>query len=235
MFWLSGAGFLSVGFLGVGPAQGLTGPSVAMAQDADAADADAGSASVMDPPDAPSSAQIAEALARYRHEPTVDALLFAIRQIEALDPQEAVRIARRARRAGLLPTLRMAGRRGQGVDLDERVGELRYSTDDRLTLEASLVWNLDRAVSGPQEAALLREAGRRLSERTAREQLLIQAYFERRRLQLERDLLGADGLERVLRIRELEALLDALTEGAFSRHAAQPRVEAPRAGATEGS
>lgn len=161
-----------------------------------------------------SAEQIEHALARFAHEPTLATLQASLRRQRALDPAVAQRLARRARRAGLLPTLRVATRRGQGVDLDERIGELRYSTDDQLTLEASLVWRLDRAAYGPNEVALLREAGRRLRERTARERLLITAYYERRRLQLEMLLLEPAAPEariaQAIRIRELGALLDSL-------------------------
>ena len=46
---------------------------------------------------------------------------------------------------------------------------------------------------------------------------VIALYFERRRLQLERDLHGDPELARSVRIAEIEAVLDVFTKGAFGR------------------
>jgi len=46
---------------------------------------------------------------------------------------------------------------------------------------------------------------------------VVHLYFERRRLQLERDLGGQVEVASELRILEAEALLDVFTNGAFSR------------------
>ncbi|MCB9612660.1 MAG: hypothetical protein H6722_09445 [Sandaracinus sp.] len=76
---------------------------------------------------------------------------------------------------------------------------------------------LDRAAYGPDEVSLARETRARAEARDARARLVVAAYFERRRLQLERDLLERRDLATSLRIQELGALLDALTSGAFTR------------------
>lgn len=93
----------------------------------------------------------------------------------------------------------------------------RVSTDDDLVLDASLTLRLDRAAYGPDEVSLARETRARAEARDARARLVVAAYFERRRLQLERDLLERRDLATSLRIQELGALLDALTSGAFTR------------------
>jgi len=167
----------------------------------------------------PTDTEIAAALQAYANEPTVEELLAEVAALRPLDPEIAERLARRARRSGWLPTLRMAARRGQQNDISTQLAddETRVSTDDDLTLEGSLSMRLDRAFYGPNEVSLAREARSREMVREDRARLVVRAYFERRRLQLERDLMNRRGLEVILRIAELEALLDAYTAGAFSR------------------
>ncbi len=163
----------------------------------------------------------AEALARYADEPSIQQLLAVLDGLAELDPGVARRAARRARRGGWLPDLRFAIRRGQARDLSAQFNagddRTRVSTDDDLALEGSLTIRLSRAVYGPDEVALLREERAREQQREVRARLVVSAYFERRRLQLERDLRGRRDLETYQRIAELEALLDAFTGGAFTR------------------
>jgi hypothetical protein len=164
-------------------------------------------------------ARLAEALDRYAHEPRVEELLAHVDDDEAFDPEAVRRLVRRARRGGWLPQLRVGVRRGRQQDLSTQASSTttRVSTDDDLSLDASLTLRLDRAAYGPDEVSLARETRARAEARDARARLVVAAYFERRRLQLERDLLGRGDLATALRIHELEALLDALTSGAFSR------------------
>lgn len=170
-------------------------------------------------PAQPTPAQIARALRQYRHEPTVRQLLQAIAEDPTIDPERARELARRARRGGWLPTLRVGARRGQQRDLSQSGGETDpdVSTDDDLTLDASLTFRFDRAAYGPDEVSLAREERSRTLERQERARTVVAAYFERRRLQVERDLGGPGGVDVQLRILELEALLDAFTGGAFTR------------------
>jgi hypothetical protein len=161
--------------------------------------------------------QLAEALERYANEPRVDALLEHVDDDDAYDPESVQRLVRRARRGGWLPQVRLGVRRGRTQDLSTQTTSTRVSTDDDLVLDASLTLRLDRAAYGPDEVSLAREGRARAEARDARARLVVAAYFERRRLQLERDLLGRRDLGTLLRIEELGALLDALTSGAFSR------------------
>ncbi|MAQ13577.1 MAG: hypothetical protein CMN30_02105 [Sandaracinus sp.] len=180
----------------------------------------AGASAAQDDPQPrePSPRVIARALARYRHEPTVEVLLRAIADDEAFDPERARALARRARRGGWLPTLQVGARRGQQRDLSQAgADDPRLSTDDDLTLDATLTFRLDRAAYGPDEVALAREERTRELERQERYRVVIAAYYERRRLQLERDLMGRHDVLTAVRIRELAALLDAFTGGAFTR------------------
>lgn len=164
--------------------------------------------------------ELGSAQGRYQHEPRIDQLLAVVYAQPPLDPARARQLARRARRGGWLPTMRVALRRGQARDYSSQLDDtpdLRLSTDDDLVLEASLVFRLDRAAYGADEVALAREERSRELMREQRVRTVIAAFFERRRLQLERDLDRRGDAGRELRIRELEALLDAFTSGAFSR------------------
>jgi hypothetical protein len=165
--------------------------------------------------------RIEAALARYRYEPTVTSVVRTALAAGDADPARARDAIDRARLAGLLPVVRAGLRRGQAVDLralTSGTGErTNVYTDDDLMLEASVVFRLDRLLFATDEPALLREL-RALEE--ARAQLVravVALYFERRRLQLERDLLGRRDLPSTLRILEIEALLDLMTDGAFRR------------------
>lgn len=144
-------------------------------------------------------------------------MLRAIDGLPELSAETMARLVRRGRLAALLPQVRGRARRGQAVDLSERVDDLRYSTDDSLTLEVALTWDLNRLVYGSDEVALARETARRREAKVQRSRLVVGVYFERRRLQLERDLLGVVDLAHELRIQELAAMLNALSDGAFSR------------------
>jgi hypothetical protein len=170
-------------------------------------------------------AEIEAALARYELEPSVEQVVHEA-LIAAPTPRAAA-LAAQARMAGWVPRLGLRARRGQTVDLTSPqsldTGALRVSSNDDLTLEASLTFDLDRLVFRREEVALLHQS---TAEQQARERLVrevIELYFERRRLQLERDLKGDPRLERAVRISEIEALLNAFTNGSFRRMIAKSR------------
>jgi hypothetical protein len=118
-----------------------------------------------------------------------------------------------------VPKVSLRARRGQAVDLSSSSTDdaLRLSTDDDLTLEAALSFELDRVVFRSEEVTLLQRARDEEASQQTRIRDVIQLYYERRRLQLERDLLGDASLARTVRIAEIEALLDVFTKGAFRR------------------
>jgi hypothetical protein len=167
----------------------------------------------------PSEAAIRAALARYAHEPRVEELVKAAGA--ALAGARAEELAARARTAGWVPRVGLRARRGLGVDLASAQTEdeqaLRLSTDDDLMLEASLTFELDRVVFRSEEVALAREQRAEEQVRAARLREVIALYFERRRLQLERDLGAPGAMLRNARIAEIETLLDIFTNGAFRR------------------
>jgi len=174
---------------------------------------------------APTQAAVQDALARYAREPSVERVVRAAVRAAGRDKSGA--LASRARTAGWVPRVGLRARRGQTVDLassqttDEEA--LRLSTDDDLTLEASLTFELDRVVFRGEEVALAREARAERQARAQRTRDVIALYFERRRLQLERDLGAPPSVARAARIAEIEALLDVFTNGAFQRMMARSR------------
>ena len=184
------------------------------------------------PPQATSSApapgrqvsadELHAALQRYAREPSVEQVIAA-----ALAHAPAARadaLASRARSAGWVPSVALRARRGQGVDLSHALAdEAQLSTDDDLTLEAALTFDLDRVVFRSEEVALARQAQAEADARAARVRNVIALYFERRRLQLERDLAGNADPRRAIRIAELDALLNVFTNGAFGRMIAAAR------------
>jgi len=165
-------------------------------------------------------ARITRALRRYRGEPSSSALVRAALVARSASPGRIRDAMDRARGTGWLPLTRLAIRRGQAVDLRGLAAEpadTNISTDDDLTLEARLVFRFDRIVFASEEVGLLRELRAAEAEQRELSSLVVRLYFERRRLQLERDLAHARDLARQIRILEIEALLDAFTAGAFSR------------------
>lgn len=166
-------------------------------------------------------ARLRAALRRYAHEPDVHAVLRAALEAARAEPARAQRLADRARRSGWVPRVSFGVRHDQGRDLSEREyadgDRTSFSTDDGLTLDGSLTFDLGRIVFASQEVSLLREQRALREERAELVETVVRIYYERRRLQLERDLLGRYDLDHTLRIAEAEALLDAFTDGAFGR------------------
>ncbi|MGF1466953.1 MAG: hypothetical protein ACFCGT_12550 [Sandaracinaceae bacterium] len=170
---------------------------------------------------APAEVDVGELLAAYAHEPTVEQVVAAALRIGTADPARARAALRRARWSALLPDVSGGIRRGQAVDLDGLLttdgDRTNVSTDDDLTLDLDLRFRLGALLAPPGESSLLRELRALELERIELIRLVIALYFERRRLQLERDLAPSPDLVREMRIAELTAFLDALTEGIFRR------------------
>lgn len=162
----------------------------------------------------PSPSAIRRALARYAAEPSVEEVVAAALANDPASPSDARRAARRARRAAWLPLVRLAGRHVQQRDrtdyIDPTDPRTNLGADDDLLLEARVDFHLGRLVYAPDEAAWARELRAREASRQRRIRLVVELYFERRRLLLERDLLGVVDLAREIRIAEIEALLNAL-------------------------
>jgi hypothetical protein len=177
-----------------------------------------------------SNDQLRAALQRYAREPSVERVVEVA--LARAPSGRAEALASRARTAGWVPTVSLRARRGQGVDLSHALADdsLDLSTDDELTLEAALTFELDRVVFRSEEVALARQSQAEGDARGARVRGVIALYFERRRLQLERDLDASADPRRELRIAEIEALLNVLTDGEFGRMLASARSAQPARG-----
>lgn len=163
--------------------------------------------------------EIQTLLARYSREPSAAQVVAAALRAADAAPDYFASLLRRARWRGLVPSLALGARRGQGVDLRTVVADddTRFTSGDDLVLYATLRFELGRLLFADEEVMITREAR---AARTARLELarsVLHLYFVRRRLQLERDAIGRSGIARELRIAEIEALLDTFTNGAFGR------------------
>lgn len=163
-----------------------------------------------------------------RSEPPVGDVVAAAIATANASPEAAREVADRARLSGLLPTVRVGGRRGQGWDLSQLQttdsGRVSLATGDELTITGEVSFTLDRLVYAHDEVALLRETRAREAAREALVRAVVSLYYERRRLVLERMLVGGSvEVAREVRIDEIAALLDAFTAGEFGRMIAARR------------
>ena len=159
-------------------------------------------------------------LTRYAHEPSVSQLVAAALRAQRHDPEHFSGMISRARLRGLLPHLDLGARRGQGIDLrwtptDDL--EAHRTTADDVTLFATLRFDLDRLIFAPEEIHVAREARFARHAQNELVRSVVHVYFLRKRLMLERDLLGSSSIAQQLRIEEAEALLNDFTGGAFQR------------------
>ncbi|MBK8170841.1 MAG: hypothetical protein IPK60_10935 [Sandaracinaceae bacterium] len=157
----------------------------------------------------------------YGREPTIDVVVAAAARQASVDPARARTLASRARMSGWIPTARLGMRRGIGQDLyayqGAEIDRTNYSTANQLAFEALLYFRLDRLMFAREEGNLLREERALVAQRNELLRGVVHIYFERRRMQLERDMAGSEDLEHAMRIAEATALLDAFTGGVFSR------------------
>jgi hypothetical protein len=169
--------------------------------------------------------------AAFRDDPPVAVLRAAATALVLAEPERARSFLTRARLAGWLPEIRVrldrrlartesldlaptaadpAGINPVGVD---SINDMRY--------EWRATWDLGRLVFSPEELGASAQAVRLAEVRRETESLVIRLYFERRRLKAEAltsDAPDAASEARVeVHVQELEAELDSLTGGAFSR------------------
>lgn len=135
-------------------------------------------------------------------------------------PGRAEELGKRARLAGLVPQLRLGARRGlqQDQSLTSTLSDDRTnaSLGDDLTLEAGLTFQLDRLVFAPEQVRLLAVERWLASDRRKLVEDVVRLFFRRARLLHERKSAAVADPSLDADIAELEALLDAYTDGAFS-------------------
>jgi len=164
--------------------------------------------------------ELAKLLARYEREPSAASVVAAALRAQRRDPQHFADMTERARLRGLIPSLDLGVRRGQGVDLRSTTSDelgVHLTTADDLMLFATLRFDLGRLLFAGEEVGIARETRFARAAQNELVRQVVHLYFLRRRLQLERDLRGSASLGHQVRIAEIEALLDAFTEGGFQR------------------
>jgi hypothetical protein len=143
-----------------------------------------------------------------------------------VEPDRARSYVDRARHAAWLPELRLRVDRrfGRSESLDvpststATTSPLGVDTVDDVRYEARVTWDLARLVFSNDELAAQAQTMHMAEMRRDIEVTVSRLYFERRRLRTERLTTGTleRSLRRDLRVREIEAELDALSAGGFS-------------------
>ena len=200
----------------------------------------ASSAAVAAPPEPPPSRQAPRRgstslspdllRAAFEGDPPVSVLRAAATALALAEPERARSLVARARWAGLLPEVRVRldrrFSRTESLDLgrsaaDAFVTPVGVDSINDMRYEWRATWDLGRIVFNPDEVGASTHALRMAEVRREIETVVIRLYFERRRLKAE--ALASDATDTTPRVRgeihiqELEAELDALTGGAFSR------------------
>jgi hypothetical protein len=165
-------------------------------------------------------------------DPPIDALRTAASALALTEPDRAHSMVVRARLAGWLPELRGGFfrrlARAESVDLGATaagpLAPVGIDSDNDVRYELRATWDLSRLVFNPDEIGAHFQALRSGDARREIESLVIRLYFERRRLKAELSAADAiatgmplSGVKLGLRVEEIEAELDALTGGAFTR------------------
>ena len=165
-------------------------------------------------------------------DPPVDALRTAASALALTEPDRAHSLVTRARLAGWLPELRARVdrrfARAESVDLGSStatpLAPVGIDSDNDVRYELRATWDLSRLVFNPDEIGAQFQALRTADARREIESLVIRLYFDRRRLKAELGTADAtatgmplSGVRLELRVAEIEAELDALTGGAFTR------------------
>lgn len=172
---------------------------------------------------------LARALRAYHDTvPPLELVLAQVRRAYRGHGEALESMVKRARLRGLVPELRISARRGQGVDLRKEGTDetnLRLSTDDSLSLEATLSFDLGELVYADDEPRLYAlQARKRAAQREVFEAAEA-TYFAHLALFLKIQT-GTPTADQIARFAELTAHLDGLTAGWFSRHAAAARTPA---------
>jgi hypothetical protein len=171
-------------------------------------------------------------------DPPIAALRAAATALVLAEPERAHSMVERARFAGWLPELRIMVdhrfARTESVDLGTpsdgaALAPVGIDSNNDVRYQARATWDLSKIIFNPDEVAAEFQALRTADTRREIESLVIRLYFERRRLKAESatadDLDMLPGSKRELRIAEVEAELDALTGGAFTRLARHRPIE----------
>lgn len=169
--------------------------------------------------------------ALFADDPPVSILRTAATALAQAEPDRAHSLVTRARWSALLPEIRVRFdrrfARTESLDLGRSASDpfatpVGVDSINDLRYECRATWDLARLAFNPDELAARTHALRMTDVRRELESAVIRLYFERRRLKAEAAASDSNqvapvGVRVDLRIQEVEAELDALTGGAFSR------------------
>jgi hypothetical protein len=150
-----------------------------------------------------------------------DVVRMALKAARHTDPARVELLVRRARLAGLMPSLKVAAERGLKQDLSSsstsEAERLAAAVADDFSFEASLTFDLPRLVFAPEEVRLLSVQRWLAGDQRKLVEEVVRLYFKRRKLIEIPPGSGDEAVERALAIAEIEAVLDAITDGAYGR------------------
>lgn len=174
--------------------------------------------------------KIDQALAKLSNEPSLDELKRAALEQADLQRKETQKWKRTAKLQALLPELKINADYDMGRDesLDryqEKPDRWGADTDRGYAFGATVHWRLGELVFNTDELKVYDLLSDRASRRETLLALLVGYYFERRRLQLTMQLTPPNNLQDLLdlrlRISELTAAIDALTDGRLTHRISQ--------------
>lgn len=160
-------------------------------------------------------------------EPSVDRLIAEALSVADAGGARSTMWQKSVRRAPILPRLKVS----VGVDLERDESLDRYQddpdrwgadTDRDFGIQLTAQWELPDLIYNPDELKVYNTLSNRAERREAVISMIIGYYFERRRLQILAAMASEATLEskieRSIRLKELTAIIDALTGGALTRN-----------------
>jgi hypothetical protein len=150
-----------------------------------------------------------------------DVVRMTLKAARHTDPARVERLVQRARLAGLMPALKVGAERGIKQDLSSssssEAERLAAAVADDFSFEASLTFDLPRLVFAPEEVRLLSVQRWLAGDQRKLVEEVVHLFFKRRKLIEAPPVAGDEAAERALMIAEIEAVLDAITDGAYGR------------------
>lgn len=179
----------------------------------------------------PTASELESLLRNFVHEPTVEQVCQAAIRYAEVHPDKIRKWRRQAAWQALMPNVSFGYDRDSATDIHVDEGtfpnfQVLETTDRDAGFDFSITWDLGELIWNEDQTSIDNRSKLMVQLRDDLVNEVVRTYFERRRIQVA---LIADPpkndqalLEKELRIQELTALIDGLTGGFFSEHAANP-------------
>ncbi len=160
-----------------------------------------------------------EASTAYAEPGVADVVRMALDAAGGLAPERTLELARRARLTGLVPQLRVSVERGLKQNLTSSTTSMvdKTALGDDFSLSAALTFELDKLMFASDEVRLLSVERWLAGDQRKLLNEVVKLYYQRRRLLRDRAATQAPDRELDDALAEVEALLDGVTGGAFTR------------------